>query len=93
MVKILLLVALVAFGWRVAFGRWPWDYLTAKPTRGLATYEARKLLGLPDSYSREDVIKAHRQRIAAEVLRIEIPVAQFPLHHRQHRVGMPGQRA
>ena len=34
-------------------------------TRGLASFEARKLLGLPDSYSREDVIKAHRQRIAA----------------------------
>ena len=65
MVKILLIVALIAFGWRVALGRWPWDYLSAKPTRGLAAFEARKLLGLPDSYSREDVIKAHRQRIAS----------------------------
>ena len=64
MLKLLLIAGLIALACRVVLGRWPWNYLTAKPTRGLAVFEARKLLKLPENASRDEVIEAHRRLIA-----------------------------
>lgn len=64
MIKLLMIAALVSFGCRWVLGKWPWDYLQAKPTRGQAVFRARKLLALPDGASREDVLAAHRRLIA-----------------------------
>jgi len=63
MIKLLVVAALVAFGCRIVLGRWPWEYLTAKPTRGLAVFEARKLLGVRDGASRDEVIEAHKRLV------------------------------
>jgi DnaJ family protein C protein 19 len=64
MIKLLLIAGLVALACRMVLGRWPWDYLAAKPTRGLAVFEARKLLGVSDQASRDEVVEAHRRRLA-----------------------------
>lgn len=64
MIKLLLIAALVAVACRVVLGKWPWAYLTAKPTSGLAVFEARKLLGVREGASREEVVDAHRRLIA-----------------------------
>jgi hypothetical protein len=64
MIKLLLIAGLVVLACRMVLGRWPWNYLTAKPTRGLAVFEARKLLGVPEGASRSEVVEAHRRKLA-----------------------------
>jgi len=58
----LLLVVCILFRW--AFGQWPWSFLTAKPTRSQAVFNARKLLRVEESASREEIIAAHRRLVA-----------------------------
>jgi DnaJ homolog subfamily C member 19 len=64
MLKLLVIAALVSLIVRLATQRWPWEFLTARPTRGLAAFEARKLLGVREDASREEIVEAHRQRLA-----------------------------
>lgn len=64
MIKLLLIAGLIAIACRMVLGRWPWEYLIAKPTRGLAVFEARQLLKLPENASRDEVIEAHKRLIA-----------------------------
>jgi hypothetical protein len=64
MIKLLVIAALVSLIVRLATKRWPWEFLTARPTPGLAEFEARKLLGVPEGASREEILEAHRQRVA-----------------------------
>lgn len=64
MIKLLFIAALIAFGCRWALGKWPWDYLAAKPTRGQAVFRARKLLSVREQATRADILEAHRRLIA-----------------------------
>jgi DnaJ homolog subfamily C member 19 len=64
MFKLIVIAALVSLIVRLATRRWPWEFLTARPTRGLAEFEARKLLGVAEDASREEIVAAHRQRVA-----------------------------
>jgi len=63
MMKLLLIAALAALACRVVLGKWPWNYLAVKPTRGLAVFEARRLLGVREGASRDEVLEAHRRLI------------------------------
>jgi len=64
MVKLLFLAAVVSFAVRWALGKWPWEYLAAKPTRGQAVFRARKLLGTRDGASRNEILEAHKRLVA-----------------------------
>lgn len=64
MTKFLFLAAVISLGCRWALGKWPWDYLQAKPTRGQAVFKARKLLAVPDGADRTEILEAHRRLIA-----------------------------
>jgi len=65
MIKLLFIAAMIALGCRVAFGKWPWEYLSAKPTRPQAVLKARQLLGVRHEASRSEIVDAHRRLIAA----------------------------
>jgi DnaJ family protein C protein 19 len=62
-IAILLVLGCVLFRW--AFGEWPWTNLIGG-TQARALEDARALLGVERSASREDIIAAHR-RLAALV--------------------------
>jgi DnaJ family protein C protein 19 len=64
MIRLLVIAAIVSFGCRWALGKWPWEYLAAKPTRGQAVFRARKLLGLREESTRDEILAAHKRLIA-----------------------------
>ena len=64
MIKLLLIAAIISFATRGVFGKWPWEYLSAKPPGGRAVQQARALLGLRQGASRDEVLEAHRRRVA-----------------------------
>jgi DnaJ family protein C protein 19 len=63
-IKLLLIAALVSIACRSVLGKWPWEYMSAKPTRGQAVFNARKLLSIGDGASRSEIVEAHRRLIA-----------------------------
>jgi DnaJ family protein C protein 19 len=65
MIKLILVAAILSLGCRMALGKWPWEYLSAKPTRPQAVVEARKLLAVRHEASRNEILEAHRRLIAA----------------------------
>lgn len=60
--KFLVLIALALLAFRLFAGRWPWE-----PRRGGARSvektQARVLLGVGETASREDIIDAHRRLV------------------------------
>ena len=62
MARLLLIVALVVFGYKLVIGRWPWEPKTT--ARAQAVTRARKLLGVSAAASREDVLAAHKRLVA-----------------------------
>ena len=64
MIRLLFIAALISIGCRWALGKWPWDYLKAKPTRGQAVFRARKLLAVREGADRTEILEAHRRLIA-----------------------------
>jgi DnaJ homolog subfamily C member 19 len=64
MIKFLLLALLISVGVRWMLGKWPWQYLKAKPTRGQAVFQARKLLAVREEASRPEILDAHKRLIA-----------------------------
>lgn len=64
MVKVLIVAALLSLLVRVTVGKWPWEYLSAKPTRGQAVFKARKLLGVRHEATHGEILEAHRRLIA-----------------------------
>ena len=60
----LVIAALVAIACRWAFGKWPWDYLRAPPSRAKELARARRLLGVPADADARRIRDAHR-RLAA----------------------------
>lgn len=64
MIKLLFVAALISALCRWALGKWPWEYLKAKPTRGQAVFRARKLLAVREEATRAEILEAHRRLIA-----------------------------
>jgi preprotein translocase subunit Sec63 len=64
MLRIAVLLLIVCLIWRWALGSWPWDSLRAKPTRSQALFRARKLLGVQERASREEIKAAHKRLVA-----------------------------
>lgn len=62
--KLIWLIALGCIAWRVFTGRWPW---ANKPRvrQSFALAHARQVLGVEAGASRQQIIDAHRRRIAA----------------------------
>ncbi len=64
MIKLLVIAAIISIGCRYALGKWPWEYLSAKPTRPQAVLKARQLLALRHEASRSEILEAHRRLVA-----------------------------
>ena len=64
MIKLLLIAVLASIAFRSLLGKWPWEYMSAKPTRDQAVFNARKLLSVGDGASRNEIVEAHRRLIA-----------------------------
>ena len=62
MIRLLLLAAVLVYGFKLVMGRWPWEPKVA--TRAQAVFRARKLLGVSAAASREDVLTAHKRLVA-----------------------------
>ncbi|GGD85148.1 hypothetical protein GCM10011515_01040 [Tsuneonella deserti] len=65
MIKLLFIAALLSLACRSVLGKWPWEYLAAKPTRPQAVLKARQLLSVGHDASRSEIVEAHRRLIAA----------------------------
>lgn len=61
MTKFVLIVVLGCLACRLIFGKWPWQLAQKQSTRSQAVFRARKLLGVPDKATRDDIIHAHKQ--------------------------------
>ena len=64
LLKVALIVGIVCVLCRWALGQWPWYYLSARPTRAQAIFNARKLLRVEADASREQILAAHKRLIA-----------------------------
>ncbi len=64
MIKLLLIAGLVSLIVRIGTNRWPWEYMSAKPTRAQAELRAHKLLGVRHEATRGEILEAHRRLIA-----------------------------
>ena len=61
MPKLLLIAALLVFGFKLLFGRWPWEPKVS--ARAQAVFRARKLLGVTAAASRDDILTAHKRLV------------------------------
>ena len=64
MLKFAILLGVAVIVYRYALGQWPWAGLFAKPTRSQAVFNARKLLGVEQGASREDIKAAHKRLVS-----------------------------
>ena len=62
--KLLFFAALASGACRLITGKWPWQFMTTRSTRGQALFRARKLLGVRENATREEILQAHKQLIA-----------------------------
>ena len=65
MTKLIWLIVLATLAWRLLAGRWPWQYGRKDAERRKSLHDARRLLGLRDGASRQEIMDAHRQRLSA----------------------------
>lgn len=61
-IAVILILVCVLFRW--AFGQWPWHYLTTRPTRAQAVFNARKLLRVESDANRAQILAAHKRLVA-----------------------------
>lgn len=66
MMKFLVFAALVCVAVRWATGAWPWDWMSARPSRGHELAKARRMLRVSPTASHEEIRAAYR-RLAAEM--------------------------
>ena len=62
--KLLFFAALASLACRLIFGRWPWQFMTTRSRRAQAVFRARKLLGVRENATRDEILQAHKQLIA-----------------------------
>ncbi|MBW8784773.1 MAG: J domain-containing protein [Novosphingobium sp.] len=63
MSKLIWLALVAALACKLLFGRWPWELAATSP-RSQDDARARALLGVRRDATREEIIDAHRRRIA-----------------------------
>jgi DnaJ family protein C protein 19 len=64
MLRFLVLAAVLSVLCRWAFGKWPWDFLKPQSTRSQAVFNARKLLGVEERATRDEIVAAHRRLVS-----------------------------
>lgn len=64
MLKVAVILLVICLLWRWALGSWPWQMLSAKPSRAQTLKEARQLLNVTHDATREDILAAHKRLIA-----------------------------
>jgi len=64
MLKYAIILLAICLLWRWAFGQWPWQALSTKPTRSQALFKARKLLGVEEGANHDQIKAAHKRLIA-----------------------------
>ncbi len=64
MSRFLFFAVLAVIGCKLLTGRWPWEFLLGKSTRGQALTRARTLLGVRSDASRAEIVEAHRRLVA-----------------------------
>ena len=64
MMKFLFFAVLGCLACKLIFGKWPWQFAQTKSTRSQALFRARKLLGVRENATRQEVLQAHKQLIA-----------------------------
>ncbi|MCK0129873.1 J domain-containing protein [Erythrobacter sp. F6033] len=64
MLRIAIILAIICILFRWAFGKWPWQGLGGKSTRSQAIFRARKLLGVEQGASRQQILAAHKRLIS-----------------------------
>ena len=62
--KLLFFVFLASAACKLLFGKWPWRLMQTKSTRSQALFRARKLLGVRENATREEIMQAHKQMLA-----------------------------
>ena len=62
--RFVLLLALASIACKLLTQRWPWGFLRPASTRDETLFRARKLLGVRENASRQEIIEAHRNLIA-----------------------------
>ena len=64
MTRIIIFAVIGCVACRLIFGKWPWQFAQGKSTRAQALFRARKLLGVRENASRQEVLQAHKQLVA-----------------------------
>ncbi|MEL6877015.1 MAG: DnaJ domain-containing protein [Pseudomonadota bacterium] len=64
MLKIAVILVLVCVLFRWALGKWPWDFAKGPTTRSQAIFKARKLLGVRENATHDEISAAHKRLIA-----------------------------
>lgn len=64
MIRLLFYAAIASAICRALTGQWPWELMQTKSTRSAALNRARKLLGIREQASREEIIEAHKRLLA-----------------------------
>jgi len=64
MMKLLWLLVLASLACRLIAGRWPWQLVSLSSNKALEQSRARRLLGVSQAATRQDIIEAHRRLIA-----------------------------
>ncbi len=64
MTRLLFYALSLTIGCTTIFGRWPWHFLRAAPTRQQAVFRARKLLAIEAGATPKEIRDAHRRLIA-----------------------------
>ena len=64
LLRIAVILILICILCRWALGRWPWQYMSLRPSRSQVVLNARKLLNVEQGASREEILAAHKRRIA-----------------------------
>lgn len=65
LLRIAFLLVLVCVVWRWSLGQWPWEALKLPPTREQKLAKARRLLGVPATATRTEIVTAHKRVIAS----------------------------
>lgn len=63
MIRFAILLAIICIVFRWALGKWPWQMLNPPPTRAQAIFKARKVLGVEQGASRDQIKAAHKRLI------------------------------
>lgn len=62
MMRLLVFAAIGVIAWKLVTGRWPWE--PKRAARAQAVIRARDLLGVSAAASRDDILAAHKRRLA-----------------------------